>query len=140
MLLRWTPKHLIPNIDHTVMERCDKNGYYQVEPPTPKEGKLVVVGVPSQDMTQFSCNSLYVKKPDTVCKCNSVVTTLVGQPTGDHTQIIECGKCRTSYIMRTVNGKTTIKVWDISRNLKNFVEPFVADKKHYVVKFNTDKK
>ena len=141
MSLKWQPLHLVPNLSPEVQKETDENKVYSIKNPTQQKGSLCVVGVPTQDMIQLRCNSLNVKKPDTVCKCNSVVKTIIGNATGDQIDIVECGKCRTSYLVRTrrdENGelKITAKVWDISRNLKNFVTMMHNDDYDFLVKFN----
>lgn len=145
MLPKWSPRTLFPNLDPELAKELGDDYTYNIPTPTVKKGTLTVVGVPSQEMRQVYCNSLCVKKPDTVCKCNSVITTLVGEPEGDQIQIVECGKCRTSYLMRTrkdENGevKITAKIWDVSRNLKNFVQQIENDNYDFLVKFNKKEK
>lgn len=141
MCPKWQPLHLIPNLDEEVEKEVDSDGLYTIHRPTTHEGNLCVVGVPTQDMIQIRCHSLNVKKPDTICQCNSVVKTVIGNATGDQIDIVECGKCRTSYLIRTrrdENGKLNIsaRIWDISRNLKNFTTMKHNSAYDFQVKFN----
>lgn len=141
---RFKPKHLIPKLSEEVAAKT-ADGIYQVELPAIVKS-TIRVGEKNVDTLQFRCQSLFVKKPNEMCCCNSVVKTIVGSGTGDQTELIECGKCRTSYILRTIYNKDgTVEfrtaVYDVSRNVKNYGK-FRCDKDYrYWVEFNKpDKK
>lgn len=101
------------------------NGVYRIELPKLRDYKMPYLDGKTIPAIQFRCQSLFAKKPNEVCCCNSVVKTIIGRGTGDQTEIIECGKCRTSYIIRTrydEEGHLEIKttVWDTGRNVQKF--------------------
>lgn len=102
------------------------NGVYEIAPPRVVDYVMPMndKGVPS---LQLKCNSLYVKRPNEMHCCNSVVSTIIGKGTGDQTELVECGKCRTAYIIRKIyheDGTLEIKtlVWDVGRKCKQFCE------------------
>lgn len=116
------------------------NGVYEIEPP-----RIVEYDFPMNDKTvpalQLKCNSLYVKRPNELHCCNSVVATIVGKGKGDQTELVECGKCRTSYIIRKIyhdDGTLEIKtlVWDIGRKSQQFCHLKRDDEYRCWVEFN----
>lgn len=118
-----TSNKQIPVLSDDIKEKTVE-GIYKVDLP-----KIVEYEMPMGDKKvpslQFRCQSLYARKPNEICCCNSVVKTAIGGGTGDQTELIECGKCRTSYIIRTQyndEGHMAIKatVWDTGRNVKAF--------------------
>lgn len=130
----------IPTLDPEVEAAC-KDGVYKIELPTVKGSELTIDGEKVCKTLQLWCNSCFVKHPDTVCKCNSVVKTVVGGGTGDQCEIIECGKCRTSYLIRSVYDeeghlKFNISVWDTGRNLKSFSRREHDDDYNFLLRFN----
>lgn len=130
----------IPQLDNEVKNAC-KDGLYLIELPTLKKSELVMEGEKVCHTIQLRCNSCYVKHPDTVCKCNSVVKTIVGGGTGDQCEIIECGKCRTSYLVRTIYDneghlKLNVSVWDTGRNIKSFSRREHDDDYNFLLRFN----
>ena len=142
----FIPKHLVPNLSEEV-KRASVGGVYGIDLP-----ELVNFNMPYPDepngetvpAIQFKCQSLFTKSPDTLCKCNQTIKTLVGKGSGDQTEIVACGKCRTSYVIRTSyddEGHLTIStsVWEVNRNIKNYCE--VKRDKDYKVwlSFNTEK-
>lgn len=137
---KWTPLTLAPKLEPDVKSECNERMAYNIKPPTQKHDKMSMVGLGTVKTLKLNCNSLCVKKPDTVCKCNSLLTTYIGELSGDQTQIIECGKCRTSYIVRTrvIDGEVKVyaRVWDISRNLKNFAKVLNDDRYDFLIQFN----
>lgn len=112
---------VIPTLLPEVQMKC-VNGVYHIELPKLVEGK-VQLGEGYAPTIQMRCQSLKACQNGEVHCCNSVVKTIVGRGRGDQTEIVECGKCRTSYVIRTKyddNGKLYIhtSVWDVSRNLR----------------------
>lgn len=80
-------------------------------------------GKSSVETLRFICHAPYVRKDNSIDICMNPMKTVVGGGTGDQTEIIECGKCRSQYIIRTqysdlghVNFSTSI--WDVGRKLK----------------------
>lgn len=141
----YTPKHLVPNLSDEV-KREAVGGVYGIDLP-----ELVNFNMPYPDepngetvpAIQFKCQSLFTKSPDTLCKCNQTIKTLIGRGSGDQTEIVSCGKCRTSYLIRTTydeKGHLTVSmsVWEVNRNIKNYCE--VKRDKDYKVwlSFNTE--
>lgn len=135
-------EHKIPVLDSSV-KNAIKDGVYKIDLPTLKKSKLMIDGKAQCGTIQLRCNSCYVKHPDTICKCNSTVKTIVGGGTGDQCEIIECGKCRTSYLVRTQydeEGKLhlNVSVWDTGRNLKNFSRREHNENLDFLLRFNED--
>ena len=116
--------HPVPVLSKEVQEKT-QDGIYKIELPKLVDYKMPYVDGKTVPAIQFRCQSLYAKKPNEICCCNSVVKTIVGGGTGDQTEIIECGKCRTAYLIRTPyndDGTLEIKttIWDTGRNVKAF--------------------
>lgn len=135
-----TYEHKIPILDGPVRNAI-KDGVYKIELPTLKKSRLMIDGQDQCGTIQLRCNSCYVKHPDTICKCNSTVKTIIGAGTGDQCEIIECGKCRTSYLVRTQyddegHMKLNISVWDTGRNIKNFSRREHNDDLDFLLRFN----
>ncbi len=138
-----SPKeHEVPVLSPEVAQKTQE-GIFKIELPEivdykfPMDGKII----PS---LQFKCQSLYAKRPNEICKCNSVVKTVIGKGTGDQTEIIECGKCRTSYLIRSHyndDGTLEIKtsVWDTGRNIKRFGTMKRDKDYNFWVEFNQEK-
>lgn len=131
----------VPILAPEVEAETDENGIYTIELPTPVKSYLEIDGQRVSDTIQLKCNSLCVRKGDTVCKCNSTVTTIVGAGTGDQCEIMECGKCRTAYLVRKVYDeqhhlKLNVSVWDTCRNLKNLSRREHDDDYNFQVRFN----
>lgn len=141
----YTPKHLIPNLSEEV-KREAVGGIYGIDLPKLVEFNMPYPDEPNGDTVpaiQFKCQSLFTKSPDTLCKCNQTIKTLIGRGSGDQTEIVSCGKCRTSYLIRTTydeKGHLTVSmsVWEVNRNIKNYCE--VKRDKDYKVwlSFNTE--
>lgn len=130
----------VPSLDSEVKNAC-VDGVYKIDLPTLKGGELKVEGENICKTIQLRCNSCYVKHPDTICKCNSTVKTIVGGGTGDQCEIVECGKCRTSYLIRTQydekgHMKLNISVWDTGRNIKSFSRREHDDDYNFLLRFN----
>ena len=97
---------------------------------------------------QFKCQSLFAKHatddhPAEMCCCNSTVKTIIGKGSGDQTELIECGKCRTSYLIRSHyndDGTLEIKtsVWDIGRNAKRYCTTKRDKDYNYWVQFDSN--
>lgn len=140
-----TYEHKIPILDGEVKKACDENGVYKINLPELKKSELKIDGKKASETIQLRCQSCYVKHPDTICKCNSTVKTIVGGGTGDQCEIIECGKCRTSYLVRTrydAQGhlKLAISVWDTGRNIKSFSRREHNENLDFLLRFNTEEK
>lgn len=132
-------KRLIPRLSPEVATRT-VDGVFEIELPQAVEYKLPMNDkfIPS---LQLRCQSLLVKRPNTVCCCNSVVKTIVGQGKGDQTEIIECGKCRTAYLVRTIygdDGSLVLKtaVWNLGRNILPFGRLKQDKDYHFWIEFN----
>lgn len=128
-------------LDEEVVKACDKDGVYTVNLPELQNSELELDGQKICKTILLRCQSLYVKQPDTICKCNSVVKTIVGGGTGDQCEIIECGKCRTSYLVRTIYDKEghlkmNVSVWDTGRNLRPFTRRSHDDDYNFKLEFN----
>lgn len=118
--------YLVPTLSDEVKKEC-VGGVYEIQKPTVQEYKFDYDGKKPVDSLQLRCQSLFVKRPDEICKCNSLVKTIIGGGTGDQTELIECGRCRTSYLVRTVydeEGHLNIRVnvWDLGRKLKQYAD------------------
>lgn len=118
------PEPQVPVLSEEIAKKT-QDGIYKIELPKIRNYKMPYDKGVTVPALQFKCQSLYARKPNEVCCCNSVVKTIIGAGSGDQTEIIECGKCRTSYIIRTryddkghLDIKTT--VWDTGRNVKAF--------------------
>lgn len=139
----YKPLHLVPKLSPEV-EAKSVNGLYQINLPAIRKGSIRV-GEKDVPTLQFACQSLFVKKPNELSCCNSVVKTVIGSGTGDQTELIECGKCRTSYILRTIYNKDgTVEfktaIYDVSRNVQNYGK-YRCDKNYnYWVEFNKPNK
>ena len=142
---RFVPKHLIPNLSEDV-KKDTTDGIYGVG--VPKEHAFDMPYHNENDdgtipAIQLRCQSLFTKTPDTVCKCNQVVKTIVGKGSGDQTEIVSCGKCRTSYLIRTTydedgNPTVTSSIWEMGRNIQNYCD-VKRDKDYNVwLKFNKE--
>ena len=137
-----SPKeHEVPVLSEEVAKDTQEN-IFKIDLPKIVDYKFPMDGrtVPA---LQFKCQSLYAKRPNEICKCNSVVKTIIGKGTGDQTEIIECGKCRTSYLIRShynEDGTLEIKtsVWDIGRNAKRFCSTKRDKDYNFWVEFNKD--
>lgn len=137
-------EHKVPVLDSPVRNAC-VDGLYKIELPTLRKSRLMIDGKDQCGTIQLRCNSCYVKHPDTICKCNSTVKTIVGGGTGDQCEIIECGKCRTSYLVRTVYDdeghlSLNVSVWDTGRNIKNFSRREHNENLDFLLRFNTEEK
>lgn len=135
--------YLVPELADEVKAEC-VGGVYEIQKPTAQEYKFDYHGHPPVDSIQLRCQSLFAKRPNVLCKCNSLVKTIVGNGSGDQTELIECGRCRTSYLVRTKyeNGKCSVRVdvWDLSRKLKQYAD-LKRDKDFRIwVSFHEDKK
>lgn len=131
----------VATLDEEVIKACDENGVYTVNLPELQNSELELDGQKVCKTILLRCQSLYVKQPDTICKCNSVVKTIVGAGTGDQCEIIECGKCRTSYLVRTIYDKEghlkmNVSVWDTGRNLRPFTKRTHDDDYNFKLEFN----
>lgn len=142
-LAHKTDEHLVPVLSEQVAAKS-VNGVYKIELPELVDGR-VQLGEGYAPTIQMRCQSLHVRHPNEIHCCNSVVKTIVGRGRGDQTEIVECGKCRTAYVIRTKyddNGKLYINtsVWNTPRNLDKYCT-CKRDKQYGVwVQFNTDEK
>lgn len=130
----------VPILDPELEAEC-KEGIYAIPMPSYKFGELRLDDQNICKTIQLRCNSCFVKHPDTVCKCNSTVKTIVGGGTGDQCEIVECGKCRTSYLIRTMYDeeghlKLNVSVWDTGRNLQAFARREHDDNYNFLLRFN----
>lgn len=142
----YVPKHLVPTLSDEV-KRAAVGDVYGIEPPELVNINMPYLNEPNGAFVpaiQFRCQSLFTKFPDTLCKCNQTVKTLIGKGSGDQIEIVSCGKCRTSYLIRTAydkNGELNIstEVWEVNRNIKNYCK-VKRDKEHRVwLEFNSKK-
>lgn len=136
-------EYLVPTLSEEV-KKDSYNGIYEIKKPTASSYKFDYDKSKPVDAIQLRCQSLYTKRPDEVHKCNSLIKTIIGHGTGDQTELIECGRCRTSYLVRTIyddKGHLEIRVdvWDLGRNLKKYAE-LKRDKNYKVwVQFHSEK-
>lgn len=137
---RQPEEHLVPTLTPEVQMKC-VNGVYHIEMPKLVEGKTQM-GDGYAPTIQMKCQSLKACQNGEIHCCNSTVKTIVGRGRGDQTEIVECGKCRTAYVIRTKyddNGKLYIHtaVWNVSRNL--FKHSKIKRDRNYDiwVRFNT---
>lgn len=133
-------EYKIPHLDPAVAKET-KNGEYKLKPPTEELGEIIITGRKPVPAVRLHCNSLITYHPDTIVKCNSCIKTILCDGTGDQTEIIECGKCRTSYLVRTRFSDTgqlkiDCAVWDISRNVKNYCFATTNQDGDFIVRFN----
>lgn len=143
----FVPKTLVPNLSEEV-KQASVGGVYGIELPELVKFRMPYPGEPNGETVpaiQFKCKSLFTKSPDTLHKCNQTIKTLIGQGSGDQIEIVSCGKCRTSYLIRTTYddaGHLTVatSVWEINRNIKNYCK--VKRDKDYKVwlEFNSEEK
>lgn len=136
----------VPTLDTGIKRRMTDAGYFKVDLPKPVRSKLLVKGEGPVDTIELRCQSCYVSHPDTIKPCNSVVKTIVGGGLGDQSEIVECGKCRTSYFIRTQYDKKghlklKMRVWNLGRNVRNFTARCEHNNDlDYLIKFNQEKK
>lgn len=133
-------EYKIPHLDPAV-DAETKNGEYRIKSPIENPGKITLTGKDPVDVIRLNCQSLIAYSPDTLVKCNSCVKTIISGGSGDQVEIIECGKCRTSYLVRTQydsDGKPKIDcaVWDISRNVKNYCFATTNSNGDFILRFN----
>ncbi len=132
---------LVPTLSEEVKTEC-VGGVYEIKKPTMSTYKFEYHGKEPVDAIKLHCQSLYTRRPNEVHKCNSLIKTIIGHGTGTQTELIECGRCRTSYLVTTKyadNGDIDIivNVWDLGRNLKQYAE-LKRDKNYKVwVSFNS---
>ena len=136
--------YLVPTLSDEVKADC-VGGVYEIQKPTVQEYKFDYEGKKPVDSLQLRCQSLFVKRPNEICKCNSLVKTIIGGGTGDQTELIECGRCRTAYLVRTQYDEAghlniRVNVWDLGRKLKQYAD-LKRDKDYKIwVNFHEDKK
>ena len=118
--------YLVPELSDEV--KADSvGGVYEIKKPEVSEYKFNYDGKETVDSLQLRCQSLLVKRPGVIHRCNSLVKTIIGGGTGDQTELIECGRCRTSYLVRTKYDdaghlEIRVNVWDLSRNVKQYAD------------------
>lgn len=132
---------LVPVLSEEVKAEC-VGGVYEIKKPIFSTYKFEYHNQEPVDAIKLHCQSLYTRRPNEVHKCNSLIKTIVGNGSGTQTELIECGRCRTSYLITTKysdNGDIDIivNVWDLGRNLKQYAE-LKRDKNYKVwVSFNS---
>lgn len=131
--------HKIPTLSAEV-EAETIDGEYIIHEPYEYKSVLKVDGETKCDTIQLRCRSLYTRAGDEIHKCNATVKTIVGDGCGDQTEIVECGKCRTAYLIRQqyIDGKLVLRmsVWGTSRNINNLGFRFTNKKGDYIIRFN----
>lgn len=137
MILNKRPElpRLIPVLSEEVKTGC-VGGVYEIGKPTITSYKFEYHGQEPVDALQLHCQSLYTRRPNEIHKCNSLIKTIIGHGSGTQTELIECGRCRTSYLVTTKyleNGDIDIivNIWDLGRNLKQYAE-LKRDSEHRV--------
>lgn len=118
--------YLVPTLSDEVKKEA-VGGVYEIKKPTATSYTFNYGKDKQVPSIQLRCQSLFVKRPDEIHCCNSLVKTIVGNGTGDQCELIECGRCRTSYLVRTIydeQGHLDIRVdvWDLGRNLKQYAD------------------
>lgn len=164
------PLSLIPTLDDEV-KRASVGGVYEVKEPAQYKSTMPYPYPYSQptsqsdgngngngngngseqdenreiETIQFRCQSLFTKSPDTIHCCNQTIKTIIGRGSGEQTEIISCGKCRTSYLIKTTyhdgEKEPTIKaaVWEINRNIKNYCKVKRDSEQRVWLEFNSEK-
>ena len=109
-------------MDSEAKARTDRNGRFHIRPLEIVNGEMDF-GSYKQKTLRFICQSAYMNREGVISVCKNPCKTVVGGGTGDQTEIIECGHCRTQYIIRTryneqgnVNFSTS--VWAIGRKVE----------------------
>lgn len=132
-------------LNSDVLARTDRNGKFHIYPLEIVKGEMDF-GKYKQNTLRFICQSAYVNKEGKVSICKNPCLTVVGGGTGDQTKIIECGKCRSQYIVRTQyndagNVHFMTSVWAIGRKVSQLGKLW-TDRKDWesYIDFNTDKK
>lgn len=115
------PVKITVNFTDEALKRVDVKGRYKIEFPQIVNGKMQF-GANEVHTQRFICQAPYMRKDGTIDVCNNPMKTVIGMGTGDQAEIIECGKCRSQYIMRTIynkvgNVKYSTSVWDIGRKV-----------------------
>lgn len=112
----------VPNIpmDDEALTRTE-NGRFHIHPLVIVDGEMDF-GKYKQKTRRMICQSAYMNKEGRVSICKNPCFTVVGEGSGDQTQIIECGKCRTQYVIRrqhNTQGDTLFStaVWAIGRKI-----------------------
>lgn len=136
-------EHKIPRLDSAVSSEV-VNSEYKIKTPLKTPGEISLTSRDPVAVVRLNCQSLITYSPDTIVKCNSCVKTIFTGGSGDQTEIIECGKCRTSYLVRTQfddKGQPIVDcaIWDISRNVKNYGFVKTNDAGDFIIKFNNEK-
>lgn len=119
----------------------DAKGRFRIDRPQIVDGSMTF-GPNKVSTLRYICQSAYMMKDGTIDVCRNPFKTVVGRGTGDQTEIVECGKCRTQYIVRSKYSalgslEVQTSVWDIGRKIA--AEGFLwTDKSDYTsyIKFN----
>lgn len=121
------PEELVPVLSDEVKERS-VGGIFKIDTPNQIPYQFPFDGHKPIPSIQLKCQSLLTQRPNIVACCNSTVKTIIGGGSGDQVELIECGRCRTSYLVRTHydEGDPTphidIRVWDTGRNVKKYTK------------------
>lgn len=99
-----------------------KDGKFHIYQPEIVNGKMDFGSYDCATL-RLLCQSAYMNKDGEISVCHNPFFTVVGQGLGDQTQIVECGKCRTQYIIRrkyNEQGNLTFStsVWAIGRKVE----------------------
>lgn len=132
----------VPELSENV-KKAAQNGIYKIELPDIVNYKFNIGKEKPVPSLQFRCNSLFLYKPNTIDCCHNVIKTVIGKGTGDQTELIECAKCRTSYVIRQIyheDGQLEIKIaiYDIGRNVQNFCTTRRDKNSNVWVEFNKE--
>lgn len=138
----WPHQHLIPELEDEVKAQS-VGGVYKIELPNQIPYNFPAGDQGSVPSIQLRCRSLFTKRPNIVSCCNSVVKTVVGKGSGDQTELIECGRCRTAYLVRTKydengNPDIRVKIYDTGRNIKQYSTLKRDANQDVWVSFNSD--
>lgn len=131
----------IPVLSDEVKARC-VGGVFKIDLPNQIPYKFPFDGHKPVPSIQLRCQSLLTQKPNIVACCNSTVKTIIGEGSGDQVEIVECGRCRTAYLIHThydegaKEPKINIKVWDTGRNVKRYCKMKRDDDHNIWVEFN----
>lgn len=118
------PSSFKPNVD-ALIPYLD-NGIYDFGSPIVEHDTIPNQGT-LENVVRIKCCSLKHHQPNSLEKCNGTVLTFIGKQSGNSVMIAECGKCRTSYLIRTkANAEGNIAIyayiWSLSHKLEQILK------------------
>lgn len=133
----------MPEFTDDALHCLDSKWRFKIAQPEIVDGKMQF-GANIVNTLRFICHAPYMRKDGTIDVCHNPMKTVVGRGTGDQTEIVECGKCRSQYIIRTIYddaGHVTFSnsIWDIGRKVSS-VGTLWTDRKDYTSYVKFEKK